>query len=123
MKKIFLVFAVLSFLAVACYYDSEEVLYPQVSDTCDTTNVTFSTTISALLANNCYTCHSNSSAATFGNGIALEDYADVKNRADAVLGSIKHEAAYSPMPKGGGVLNDCLIREMEAWVNAGTPDN
>jgi len=98
-------------------------LYPSISDSCDTTSVTFSTTITALLVNNCYTCHSNSAAPTFGNGIALEDYQDVADQAERVLASIRHESGYSPMPKGGGSLNDCLIKEMEAWVNQGSPAN
>lgn len=123
MKRSYLLFAILAIVAVACYYDSEEVLYPQIGDSCDTTSVTFSGTISVMLANNCYTCHSTAAAPSFGNGIALQDYADVVSHSAAVLGSIKHESAYSPMPKGGGTLNDCLIRQMEIWVADGTPDN
>jgi hypothetical protein len=109
--------------AVSCYYDSEESLYPSLGSSCDTANVTFSITISGLLANNCLSCHSNSTAASFGNGIRLENYADVKSKADAVSDAINHNGNFSPMPKNGGKLNNCLIIQFDKWISEGTPDN
>lgn len=110
-------------LAVSCYYDSEEALYPNLNSGCDTTSVTFSGKIVPLLANNCLSCHSNVTAAGSGNGIRLENYTDVKSRAAAIAGSIKHSGGYSPMPKNGGKLNACLISQFDIWVRAGMPDN
>jgi len=123
MKKVLIVSAVITIFCLACYYDNEEYLYPEMNNDCDTTNVTFSGTISVMLDNYCLSCHSNANAANFGNNIRLEDYADVKANSQDVLGSIKHESGFSPMPKGGAQLNDCLVTQFEIWVNNGTPNN
>lgn len=107
----------------ACYYDNEEALYPTLGTTCDTTNITFSQTISPMLASKCLSCHSNAMAASAGNNIKLEDYADVFARKTAIAGSIKHEGGYSPMPKNGGKLNNCSITMFDIWIKSGAPDN
>ena len=108
---------------VSCYYDNEEALYPVVNTACDTTNVTFSGSVAPILANNCLSCHSNSSAASLGNGIRLEDYADVKANSGRISGAIKHTGGYSPMPKNGGMLKPCLITQIDIWIGNGMPDN
>jgi hypothetical protein len=123
MKKVLSVFAVIAFLCITCYYDNEEYLYPELNTECDTTNVTFSGTISVMLGNYCLSCHSNATAANFGNNIRLEDYSDVKAQNQRVLGSIKHESGFSPMPKSGAKLNECLITQFGIWVKDGTPNN
>ena len=110
-------------LPASCYYDSEEALYPALSSGCDTMCVTFRAKIAPMLANNCLSCHSNATAAGAGNGIRLENYADVKTRASAVAGSIKHSGTYSPMPKNGGKLNACLINQFDIWIRTGMPEN
>ena len=125
MNKLCAFSVVFLFLATACYYDNEEYLYPSVisGSTCDTAQVTFSGTVSPILQNNCWSCHSNATAGSFGNNIKLENYSDVKNHIQALTGSIKHDGSYSPMPKNGNKLNDCLIRKVEIWKEDGTPDN
>lgn len=115
--------AIILVLLGSCYYDSEEALYPVINSACDTTNVTFSGTIVSLLANNCLSCHSNATAAASGNGIRLENYADVQTRATAIAGSIKQTGTYSPMPKNGGKIKACLITQFDLWVNKGMLNN
>lgn len=117
------VFVIILLALVSCYYDSEEALYPSIGNACDTANVTFSGTITPLLSNNCYSCHSNATAAGFGAGIRLENYADVKANATSVQGAIKHTGSYSPMPKNGGKLNSCLIAQFDIWIRIGMPNN
>ncbi len=87
--------SIITVIIVSCYYDSEEALYPSLSSSCDTANVTFSGTVVPILSNNCLTCHSNSTAASFGNNIRLENYADLKANAVAVQGSINYTGTYS----------------------------
>jgi hypothetical protein len=116
-------FVTILLVAGSCYYDNEEALYPSLNSSCDTINVTFSGKIAPLLASNCLSCHSNAMAAVAGNGIRLQDYADVKARTAAIAGSIKHTGTYSPMPKNGGALNACLITQFDIWVNNGAPNN
>ncbi len=107
----------------SCYYDNEEALYPQLSTGCDTANVTFSNTITTILSNNCYSCHSNATAAVAGNNIRLENYADVKANLSAVIGSVNHSASFSPMPKNGGKLNSCTLSQLDKWNLSGAPNN
>ena len=116
-----IMFIIASF--ASCYYDNEEALYPSLSSACDTLNVTFTGAIAPLLGNNCLVCHSNASAGSSGNNIRLEDYADVKTNAAAVAGSIKHTGSYTPMPKNGGMLKSCLIKQFDIWVKNGMLNN
>lgn len=126
MKRSFIppvIFFTMLLSVLSCYYDNEEALYPSVSNTCDTLNVTFSGTVVPMLAGNCLSCHSNSSASGSGNGIRLENYADVKTYSTRIAGAIKHSGGYSPMPKNGGKLNPCLINQFDIWINKGMLNN
>ena len=120
---VFVLFTIISIALLSCYYDNEEALYPSLSSSCDTVNVTFSTKIAPILANNCLSCHSNATAASAGNNIKLQDYIDVKARTTAIAGSIKHTGTYSPMPKNGGKLNACSITLIDIWIRNGAPGN
>jgi hypothetical protein len=117
----FVIVIILSF--ASCYYDNEEALYPSISSSCDTTNVTYSGSVAPVLRNNCLSCHSNTAAASYGNNIRLENYADVQARAAAVLGSVRHTGTYSPMPKNGGKLIECSILKLDIWVRNGMLNN
>lgn len=105
----------------SCYYDIEEDLYPQ-PPACDTTNVSYADDVWPVINTNCTGCHSG--GAPSGN-VSLENYDDIVIAANngSLLGTIKHEDGWSPMPKGGGKLNDCDIAKIESWVNNGTPEN
>ena len=118
-----MIFAIVSITFSSCYYDNEEALYPSLSSSCDTINVTFSAKIAPILSNNCLSCHSNATAASAGNNIRLQDYNDVKARTSAIAGSIKHTGTYSPMPKNGGRLNTCSITLVDIWIRNGAPNN
>jgi hypothetical protein len=118
----FVTIVTILFAASSCYYDNEETLYPDLKQ-CDTSNVTFRNSVTRMLADNCLACHSNSQAALNGNNVKLENYADVVSNAARVSGAIKHLPSFSPMPKNGGRLNSCLIRQFDIWVEKGTPDN
>lgn len=105
---------------ISCYYDNEEALYPTLNNACDTTNVTFSGTISLILSNNCNSCHSNANA-SFGGGIHLEAIADVITNSSRVVAAIKQTGPF-PMPPGGK-LNSCSIAQFDIWVRNGMPNN
>lgn len=123
MKRLFFALTAIALIFFAsCYYDNEEALYPGYNTACDTANVTYSTTIAPILSNNCLSCHSNASAGTLGNNLRLENYADVMANATAVAGSIKHSGSYSPMPKNGGKLKDCSIKQFDIWIRKGMPN-
>lgn len=121
--------SILLFLSVAtmagCYYDSEEKLYPVISTDCDLTAVTFSGTVKPILQASCYTCHSNSNYLNSGAGIKLENHADLKTMAESgrLMGAVKHESGFVPMPQGGGQLSDCEISQLQQWIDNQTPNN
>ncbi len=118
-----LFFTLLTGILYSCYYDNIEYLYPELSTNCDTTNVTFSGSIVTLLQNNCWTCHSNSAASSFGGNIKLQNYADVVAMSDRIRGSILHENGYSAMPKNGGMIDNCSLKQYQLWLSAGKPNN
>jgi len=89
---------------------------------CDTTNVSFANHIWPLVENNCLGCHSGG---TPGGGIYLNNYANIVAVAESgqLWGAINHEQGFSPMPKNANKLSDCKIRQIQIWIEDGTPDN
>jgi hypothetical protein len=122
MKRYFLPLILVFIIAFAsCYYDNEEALYPSLNSACDTLNVTFTATIFPILDNNCLSCHSNSTAASLGNGIPLQNYSDVKARIVNIIGSINFKGTYVHMPKNGGKIKACSLTQFDIWVRKGMP--
>ena len=121
MIRISLISVFTALLLSSCYYDNYQELYPQ-QDSCDTTNVTFSGYVWPVINSNCTGCHSSSVPS--GN-VSLSNYNEIVTAAanGSLMGTIRHEAGYSPMPKGGGKLTDCEIKKLEIWIADGTPDN
>src|SRR5437868_2705424 len=79
---------------VGCKYNNEEELFG-VKNSCDTSNVTYSTTITGILnTNGCAGCHSGS--APSGN-ISLTTYAGFKAKVDdgRLWGAINHLSGFS----------------------------
>ena len=109
--------------STGCYYDKEELLYPVAN--CDTAGITYSTTVTGILRTNCYVCHTTASANANGGGIQLDSYTKLKVYVDngKLMGSINHASGYSAMPKNATKLNSCDITKIQAWVNAGAPNN
>lgn len=105
----------------SCYYDKEETLYP-VKAACDTLNVTYSAKIAPVMSGSCNACHSTAIAS---GGVITDNHAALKTIADngRLMGAITHATGFSPMPKGGNKLSDCVITQMGIWVNQGSPNN
>ncbi len=122
-KRFFPVLFLFAIIIGSCYYDKEEYLYPVISNTCDTSNVTFSGSIIPLLQNNCLSCHSNNYAASQGGNVRLQDYTDVTANKAKVWTSINRVPGVTPMPKGGAKLKECFIHQVELWINQGAPYN
>jgi len=123
MKRLFIsiiTIAIFLLFFVSCYYDNEEALYPAINNSCDTTNVTFSGTITPILSNSCYSCHSNVNA-SFGAGMHIQDYADVVTNSARIVAAIKQTGPY-PMPINGK-LKSCSITQFDIWVRNGMPNN
>jgi hypothetical protein len=110
----------LLFITASCYYDNEEYLYPDNGGGtgCDTTNVTYSGTVTSILATNCNNCHNPMSPS---GGVIVNNYGDLITWVNngKFWGSIHHDPGFSPMPKGGGKLSNCNLLKIKKWINDG----
>lgn len=106
--------------ASGCYYDKEEILYPDT--VCDTTAVTYSSSVVPILVSNCTVCHAGNTPSA---GIKLDTYADVNIQVTngRLWGSVSHAASYSPMPKNGAKMSTCNLTKIKKWIDAGAPNN
>lgn len=104
----------------SCYYDKEELLYPET--VCDTAAVQYTNTIVPVLSSNCNSCHGGSTPSA---GIKLDTYAGVQVQAanGRLWGSVSHSASYAPMPKNGNKLSPCNLAKIKKWLDAGYPNN
>ena len=123
MKRLLIKFTVIIAIAIAfnsCYNDSEEALYRFTSSgSCDTSSVTYSGTISAIVAGNCMPCHNSSSAS---GGVTLDSYSGIKVVADN--GKLVNTVTYvsHPMPPSGQ-MEACKVSQIVSWVNKGALNN
>lgn len=89
---------------------------------CDSTEAGFAATIQPLLNTNCKGCHNANLAS---GGIRLDNHAGAAAAANSgqLLGAVRHDAGFTPMPQGGNKLNDCQIAQITRWVANGTPND
>lgn len=110
------------FFLSACYYDSEEYLYPGGGAACDTTQVTFSSTVVPILAANCNICHNSTLQS---GGVITDNYngliPSVNN--GKLWAAINHEPNAIPMPQNGQKLPACDLAKIRTWINQGAPNN
>lgn len=121
MKKLsgIILFSIL--ILSSCYYDNKEDLYVFYQNQCDTTAISYSLDIEPIIDVQCKICHQQP---TPDAGLSLENYDEVK--AIAVNGSLVHSinatGGYSIMPVSGKMIQ-CNIDKIDAWIQAGTPNN
>ena len=84
---------------------------------------TYAAVVSPILDARCRGCH-GAAFQTRGGGTDLSTYqALTRLPANVLLGTIRHEAGFSAMPKGGAKLSDCDIARIQGWVDAGRLNN
>lgn len=114
----------------SCYYDNAEELNPNFGQTgaCDTNGtISYSGRIAPLMTTYCGStggsataCHGNGSS----SGIPLVTWQQVSDAAsNNLMDAIRHENGASPMPKGGGKLDDCSITVIQKWIDEGKQNN
>ena len=116
LRKLSMTLLLCSLIAAGCKYDAAS------ADACSTAYVTYSSTITGILRNNgCYSCHGTplNSGAPFN----LETHANVIAHQDRLLGAIKHLNGFAPMPQGKPQMSQCEINQVQAWLEAGAPNN
>lgn len=89
---------------------------------CNTQNVSFSQNIQPILQTNCTGCHGGAAPS---DNINLSNYAGVYAVATngRLNGSITHANGFTPMPLGLAQLPECDIAKIQAWIQAGAPNN
>lgn len=89
---------------------------------CDTVDISYSGTISKILSNSCYACHSTSIA--FGD-VILDTYDGVKKEAesDRLLGVLNWDQGFQRMPQGKNQLDSCTIAKVKSWIDEGAQNN
>jgi hypothetical protein len=87
---------------------------------CDSTNVTYTSSIKPIIAAWCIGCHGGSNPS---NGLSLETYNEVVAcaKSNRLMGSLRQETGYHAMPKGGAMLSTCEINLFQKWINLGEP--
>ena len=90
--------------------------------TCDTSNVAYRAVIEPMIATYCKGCHNPSN---LSGGIDVSTWVKLQPsvKSGAFLGLILNTSGYSPMPKGGNMLNTCIINKIKSWLNKGAFNN
>jgi hypothetical protein len=116
MKSVIIVGAVLLLASVTgCYYDNKQEMY----GSCDSSNVTFATTIEPIINANCVGCHGSSSPSA---GISLVGYDQVALAANngRLVGTMNNTGGHMLMPPGGK-LDNCKLNQVNKWIRNGLP--
>jgi len=131
MKKIVLVIIVVGLFA-GCYYDKSDVINPNAAFVgCDTTAVSYNSTIAPIISSSCAQasgCH-GANPESVGGKLPLNTYdllsTYVKANKDIFMRDINWTSSNSAnnMPSGAGKLSDCSINKIAAWINQGAKNN
>lgn len=108
-------------LAAGCTYS-----HGDPAPACDVAheNVTYSGVISPIFDAHCRECHGSSVAAVKGGGNDFGSYAAINRYpSSGLLGCIRHDVGFDPMPQGRDKLADCDIQRIEAWIANNKPNN
>ena len=109
------VFIAIVVFNASCEYTSKDKLLANTG-VCDTSNVTYSTTISTMMTNYCTNCHGGSSPS---GGINLEGYNNMSIYAESSLSAMKNGS----MPQGSSKLDDCTINKLDRSILNGSQNN
>lgn len=120
MKKYLLIILSLMFLFSSCYYDSQEDLYPK-SGICDTTNVTYESSIKPIMQQYCTGCHGSSNPSA-GIDLSTYDLCIQYGQDGSLYGSMLQDGSYSDMPKNANRVDDCTLNKIQIWINNGYPN-
>src|SRR5450631_847611 len=111
----------------------------QLAPDCNTQNMSYSQNIVPILKSNCYKCHSSgNSVGSYGhlldNYDTLTKYYTARTipivivpgdttLISALEGYITHTPGFLAMPYMDGKLDTCAIKQIQAWITQGSPNN
>lgn len=104
-----------------CYYDKEELLYPN-SGICDTAAVKYSITVLPIVSASCYSCHAGNFPS---GGVKLDTYDAIRAHAISgrLYGAISHSPGFVAMPLNAPKLSNCKIQSIKKWIDEGALNN
>lgn len=107
-------------LTMACSKENEQTLIQETL--CQLDTLSYSKQIRPIVTQRCLPCHDNLQAQ---GGYILDNYSDISAEAlnGVLLGVIRHENGYSPMPKDAPSMPACEISAIEKWIAQGAPNN
>ncbi len=110
----------ISAFMLGCVYNAEEDLV--MKPKCDTDNISYSQDVAPLIQNRCLKCHAGDIRT---GGVNLEGYDQMLIYVDngRLVGAIKQLPGFSPMPQNEGMLSECNIETIDAWIAIGAPNN
>jgi hypothetical protein len=94
-------------------------------DDCSSENMSYSMDVRPILqSNGCMTagCHGGDAMT---NPLFMDSYESLKIYIDAnrLLGSLRHQSGFSPMPKQGEKLTNCELLKIDSWIAQGAQNN
>jgi hypothetical protein len=97
------------------------------------TTVSYQLDVLPILKQQCYRCHSADKYKVLSSStLNMEDFSSLyyyatpangRNNVSYLVGNIRHDSGFIPMPYDGGKLSDCEIATIKAWVDAGALSN
>lgn len=119
MKLYTILACLLAVMLVGC--GDEEGEMPTTIITCDTEDITYTNTVASLINGSCAIsgCHV-ANTSTF----PIENYDQALAAADMgrMVGALNRESGFSQMPRGAAKLDQCVIDQVEAWIEDGAPE-
>ena len=121
-KLVFILTIVFASAAVmqGCYYDKAELVYP--TNTCDTTNLTYTAKIQPIIQEKCYgsSCHSGDNPVS---GTRLDSYRALSriDNTELIRRITLPPSDADHMPRGRS-LSDCQKNLIIAWYAGGAPE-
>jgi hypothetical protein len=118
--------AFILFIISGCYYDNLQEIHPSVAlIRCDTSaNITYSSQLKPIFDVSCGTnntsCHRDAgSEGHYGLATYSDALQDVSS--GVLMDRLTTTDPSKRMPKDGSRLPDCIISEIQMWVNNNTP--
>lgn len=106
-------------LAASCSYS-----HGDPAPTCDVPHetITYAGVISPIFDAHCRECHASSVALVKGGGNDFGSYAAISTYPQFnLVGCIRRDPGFDPMPQGRDKLSDCDVQRIETWYALGKP--
>lgn len=113
-----LIMIIITLITLSCENNNEIDLYGETF--CDTTNVTWESEISDILAKNCVICHGPTQAYNNVRHDSYESELIVVNDG-RLRGVVNHLPKYTPMPYDMPMLPECELKKINIWLDNGAP--